>query len=229
MAKALFVTGTATDVGKTYVSACLCKAWQDRGYRTAYFKPAMSGNPVDREGRVLPMDARYVKERAGLLQPLESMCPYVFQEAVSPHLAAERAQVTIEKKQVLEALGKLSDYDAMTVEGAGSVLCPLSLAQTPSLWFLDIIKETTMQALVVAQAGLGAIGSLGLTLSYLAGQGVSVAGVVMNGFDRQDFLHVDNVRVCQKEFGIQNLWTLGKGETLSFDLATLEALYKGEA
>ena len=73
MSKALFVTGTGTDVGKTYVTALLVKKLQETGKTNAYYKAAMSGNEQDPDGALLPGDALFVKNTAGLSQPADTM------------------------------------------------------------------------------------------------------------------------------------------------------------
>ena len=88
MSKSLFIIGTGTDVGKTYASALIVRKLRESGVSAAYYKAAMSGNERDKNGRLIPGDARYVRERSGIRQPLEEMCPYVYEHAVSPHLAS---------------------------------------------------------------------------------------------------------------------------------------------
>lgn len=89
MRKAIFMTGTGTDVGKTYVTALLVKKLKERGYDPAYYKAAVSGNTRGSDGRLIAGDALYVKNISGIDQPLDEMCPYIYERAVSPHLAAQ--------------------------------------------------------------------------------------------------------------------------------------------
>lgn len=88
MGKAIFVTGTGTDVGKTYVTGLLVKKIRDAGLDGSYYKAALSGAEPDGQGNLVPGDAAWVKETAGLKDPLTDLVTYVYQEAVSPHLAA---------------------------------------------------------------------------------------------------------------------------------------------
>ena len=88
MSKKIFITGTGTDVGKTYVTALLLKKLKESGRKAGYFKAAMSGNERREDGTLIPGDAVYVKQISGITQPLEQMCPYVYEHAVSPHLAS---------------------------------------------------------------------------------------------------------------------------------------------
>ncbi|MGM9534948.1 MAG: ATP-dependent dethiobiotin synthetase BioD, partial [Intestinibacter sp.] len=88
MSKKIFITGTGTDVGKTYVTGLILKKLNENGLNPAYYKAAMSGNERDLEGRLIPGDAVNVKEISKIEQPLDEMCPYVYENAVSPHLAS---------------------------------------------------------------------------------------------------------------------------------------------
>ena len=89
MEKGIFITGTGTDVGKTYVTALLIKQLKETGVDAAYYKAAVSGNQRGAQGLV-PGDAVYVKQISGISQSLDSMVPYIYEEAISPHLAARR-------------------------------------------------------------------------------------------------------------------------------------------
>lgn len=89
MSRNLFITGTGTDVGKTFVSGLIVKKLADSGVSCGYYKAAISGNEYGENGILIPGDARFVKETSGIDQDIESMCPYVYEIAVSPHLAAK--------------------------------------------------------------------------------------------------------------------------------------------
>ena len=88
MSKNLFITGTGTGIGKTYVTGLIVKKLQDNTVNSAYYKAAMSGNDRRADGVLIPGDALHVKTVSGIKQPLEEMCPYLYETAVSPHLAA---------------------------------------------------------------------------------------------------------------------------------------------
>ncbi|MFQ7614869.1 MAG: ATP-dependent dethiobiotin synthetase BioD [Roseburia faecis] len=84
MGKGIFVTGTGTDIGKTYVTALIVKKLADAGIRTGYYKAALSGAKS-----IGDSDAGYVKKIAGITQEDTSLLSYLYQNAVSPHLAAQ--------------------------------------------------------------------------------------------------------------------------------------------
>ena len=81
MNKALFITGTGTDIGKTYVAGLLVKKLKESGKNAAYYKAAMSGNERREDGSLIPGDALFVKQTSGIEQPLEEMCPYIYENA----------------------------------------------------------------------------------------------------------------------------------------------------
>ncbi len=88
MSKNIFITGTGTDIGKTYVTGLIVKKIIQSGKKAAYYKAAMSGNERNIEGKLIPGDAFHVKKISGTQQPEELMCPYVYENAFSPHLAS---------------------------------------------------------------------------------------------------------------------------------------------
>ena len=80
MSKALFITGTGTDIGKTYVTGLIVKKLAEEGKSAAYYKAAMSGNDRRADGSLIPGDALFVQKISGITQPLEEMCPYVYEK-----------------------------------------------------------------------------------------------------------------------------------------------------
>lgn len=123
MAKKLFITGTGTDIGKTYLSALILKKLAGSGASAAYFKAAVSGNERGADGRLIPGDPLYVKEISGIGQPLEEMCPYIYQLPLSPHLAARLEGEPVSMERVLESFKRVcAQYDYITVEGSGGII-----------------------------------------------------------------------------------------------------------
>lgn len=197
MAKKIFIVGTSTDVGKTFVSALIVKKLRQSGANVAYYKPAMSGNQRDKQGNLIPGDALYVKETAFLEQPLQEMYSYAYETAVSPHLASKlegRPIQLLELKQELQALSK--EYDYITIEGAGGILCPIQ-AQ-PMVLLSDLIKCWDCACLLVADAGLGTLNMVGLTAFYMKKWNIAVKGIILNRFDPQSILHQDNKKMCEQ-------------------------------
>ena len=126
MGKSLFVTGTGTDVGKTYVTALIVKKLRKSGKNAGYYKAAISGAERDEQGELLPGDALYVNETARIGEQTSRLVSYVYPEAVSPHLAAKLNRCPIDFQRISQDFQSAKErYDYLTMEGSGgsSVLC----------------------------------------------------------------------------------------------------------
>lgn len=231
MSKGIFIVGTGTDVGKTYVTALICKKIQEYGLRQAYYKAAMSGNSPDDNGKPIPGDALYVQSTAGMTQPLDSMCPYVFETAVSPHLASRIEKQPILPARIMEGYGQLKqEYDYITAEGSGGILCPIIYEETEhdrqELWLEDIIRQFHMPVLLVADAGLGTINSVVLTVEYINKIGLPIRGIIMNHYHKGDVMEEDNIKMVEKRTGIPVLACVEDGASeLIIDIHTLLGQY----
>ena len=209
MAKKIFITGTGTDVGKTFVTGLLVKKLRENGINAAYYKAAMSGNERMKEGgrlpgaeqmkggTLIPGDALYVKKVSGIVQPLEQMCPYVYEAAVSPHLASRIEGGPVVLEEVVRGFEEVcSRYEFVTMEGSGGILCPLCFDER-ELWLEDVIGKLGLSSLIVADAGLGTINSVVLTAEYMRAKGLPVKGIIFNHFHPGDRMEEDNVRMCE--------------------------------
>lgn len=231
MSKGIFIVGTGTDVGKTYVTALICKKLQEYGLRQAYYKAAMSGNPQGENGEPVPGDALYVQSTAGMTQPLDSMCPYVFETAVSPHLASQIEKKPIVPERIMEGYNCLKqEYDYITAEGSGGILCPIIYGQTEhgrqELWLEDIIRQFHMPALLVADAGLGTINSVVLTVEYMDKIEIPVRGIIMNHYHEGNVMEEDNIMMVEERTKIPVLARVEDGASeLNIDIHTLLEQY----
>lgn len=227
MSKNLFVTGTATDVGKTYITALMVKKLADAGIKCAYFKAAASGNPRNSRGEIIPLDPLSVKNTAEVSNPVEICCPYVYETAASPCLAAEIEGNPVDLNVVSEKFGRLTERcDAVTAEGSGGILCPMSRKDGTIVWLEDVIKKLNLSCLIVADAGLGAINSVGLTVSYLNARGITIKGVIFNRYDPENAVCRDNVKTCREAFGIKVVATVENGaDDLGISAEELFSLY----
>jgi len=227
MAKKLFITGTGTDVGKTYVSALILKKLRENNINAAYFKAAMSGNSRDENGKLIPGDALEVKTVSGIGQPLDEMCPYVYETAVSPHLASKLEGSPVELGKAVSELDSLSaKYDYITAEGSGGILCPLRF-DGERVMLEDFIKARNFPCLMVADAGLGTINSVVLTAEYMKSRDITIRGIIFNHYEPGSRMHEDNLYMCEKLTGLKVLACVKDGDTdLDIPVKILELLYE---
>lgn len=187
----LFVTGTDTDVGKTVVSAALCK-----GLKAGYWKPVQAGRePATDTERVKMMTSHdntfFYRERYCLKLPM------------SPHAASEKEDIKIELEDF-----NLPEYqqEKLIVEGAGGIMVPINRKHM----ILDMIKLLDLPVLLVARSGLGTINHTLLSIEILKRNDVKLWGVVLNGPK-----HLSNEDAIRFFGGVKNLFSLPRLQLLT--------------
>lgn len=168
----LFVVGTDTEVGKTYVSVRIVQSLVDAGVRTGVYKPAASGVVADQ-----PSDGELLYAAAQLVCDPARVCPQSFVAAVAPPIAAQLQQRTIDEDLLLSgALWWNSNCQFLLVEGAGGVLSPLSFQTTVA----DLAQRLQLPTLLVAANRLGVVNQTLLSLDALKARGLEVEAVFLN-------------------------------------------------
>ena len=200
MSKGLFVIGTGTDIGKTYVTGLLLKYIRDNGYDATYFKAALSGAIRDENDNLIPGDAVEVLRMADLEEDTDFLVPYIYETAVSPHLASRIEGNPVNLKTVKEAYEKVSQkYDYIVMEGSGGIVCPIHYEGKESegnIMLEDIIKFLNLDVILIADAGLGTINSVVTTVEYLKNRDIHVCGIIMNNY-REELMENDNVKMVE--------------------------------
>lgn len=159
----MFVTGTGTDIGKTFVSAVLMAGLAGR-----YWKPIQSGT-------LESSDTQWIRRHTGL--SAEHFLPetYCFEAPLSPHTAAALEGKQISLNNIVVPQIDSSEY--LIVEGAGGIMVPLNDDEL----MLDLIARLNFPTIIVADSGLGTINHTLLTIEQLNRHGIKIFGVVMNG------------------------------------------------
>ena len=103
-----FVTGTDTEVGKTLVSAALILKLRESGFNTAGFKPVVAGTYQDAAGKTLNEDLETLRIASNLLPGELSLCPYVLDQAVAPHIAAQAHAIDLNGGLIQDAFEQIS-------------------------------------------------------------------------------------------------------------------------
>lgn len=252
----VFVTGTGTDVGKTYVTALLCKELKrvlDEQYLSelnslglsrsvSYYKAAISGAECIEQS-----DAGYINSFASLGQDLESLTSYLYEEAVSPHLAQKhQGSEPINVNKITQDFLKVYKSSLLTVlEGSGGIYCPLSWELNANQELTDISQEANNQSssamqssikrscytisdfmkllskvhglgiVVVGDAALGCINNVVMTLTSLKAEGFDLKDVVviLNNYDENNAMHVDNALMISSMTKVPIIATVAKGAT----------------
>lgn len=186
---ACFVTGTDTEIGKTLVSSALLHALVQKGGRVAGMKPIAAGTQwVD--GAWHNEDVDSLVAAANLRLPLELVTPYLFHDAIAPHIAAQREGVAMRLEHIQDCYAAIAaQADAVVVEGVGGFCVPLSTEFDTA----DLAASLALPVVLVVGLRLGCISHALLTAEAIARRGLALAGWVANTVDADMPFLAENV------------------------------------
>ncbi len=196
MNKGLFITGTDTDVGKTFVASGLLRAFKKMGISACPIKPVETGCRV-KKGKLVPEDAVKLIRASGVKEPLDLINPYRLKHPLAPSVAAKLESITIKKTKIISSYKTLSNkYDITVVEGAGGIMVPVY----NKYLFIDLVKDLKLPLLIVARPGLGTINHTLLTIETARKRGIDVLGVIINHTvkNRKGLAEKSNPEVIEK-------------------------------
>jgi dethiobiotin synthetase len=174
--QAYFITGTDTGVGKTYFACQLISHFVSLGYQVVGMKPIAAGEDFV-DGEWVNDDVLKLEAASNVKAPRELTNPYSFKEPIAPHIAAERANVSIELSIIHDAYNKLIELaDIVIVEGAGGFLVPISESENMA----DLIQVIDLPIILVVRMKLGCINHTALTLEAINARNIPLAGWVAN-------------------------------------------------
>lgn len=178
--RGLIVIGTDTEVGKTVCTAVLAAGLVAHGHDVGVMKPVACGGDED---------SRTLIAAAGLRDDISKITPFLYEDPVSPHLAAERAGRPLDQSEIVTSAQRLAqEHDILLVEGVGGLLVPLDRETLlPTL-----LKALGMPLVVVARTGVGTINHTLLTLSEVHRRTLPLAGILFNRLDPDVDPEVEN-------------------------------------
>jgi dethiobiotin synthetase len=178
--KGIFITGTDTGVGKTFVAVGLIKAMKREGLDVCPMKPVETGCRV-KNGEPIPSDSIKLWNASGIKEPLHMINPYKLKNPLAPSVAAEMEGVRIDRNKIIRTYKKLSKkYEIAIVEGAGGIMVPVFRKYL----FLDLVKDLHLPVIIVSRPGLGTINHTLLTIDAAKNRGLDILGVIYNYADR---------------------------------------------
>jgi len=216
---ALFVTGTDTGVGKTFVACALATALRQRGRRVAVMKPVETG--VEGE----PADALALRTAAADPAPLGDICPYRLRAPLAPAVAARLEGVAIDVTRLITLVARRrQEADLLLVEGAGGLLVPLD-AQTT---WAELAVRAGLPLLIVGANRLGTVNHCALTARVAATAGLLVRGFVLSQpTAKTDPSAATNAETVAALTGLRCLGVLGhrRDPTAALPALDLDALF----
>ena len=195
----LFITGTDTNVGKTWVTGHLAKhlAKTQSVVTQKWVQTGSLGfsEDIQEHWRIMGTDgAEYTRYK-------KAMVPYTFSLPASPHLAAENEGQVIDPNKLTTAYAALcKHFSWVLVEGAGGFLTPLNRQHT----LADSVEKLKLPTLIVVENKLGAINHTLLTIEALKSRRIPIVGIVMNNRE-ENLITEDNGRIIQELSGVLTL------------------------
>lgn len=172
----VFVTGTDTGVGKTFISVVLIELLQQQGLKVVGMKPIASGCEPTVEG-LRNDDALKLSQQSNVDLPYDLINPYAFEPAIAPHIAAKQAGIEIELDKIQQNYTLIKQQaDVVVVEGAGGWLVPLNNTQTMA----DLAVLLALPVILVVGIRLGCINHALLTVKAIESTGLKLQGWVAN-------------------------------------------------
>jgi len=170
----LFVAGTGTDIGKTYVTALLIRTLHEKGHPVRALKPVISGfDPVTADASDTALLLKAVGDPV-TDETIATISPWRFTAPLAPNMAARREGRSIDFNAVVSWCKVHSG--PVVIEGVGGVMSPLTDDKTG----LDWIVGLACPMLLVGGTYLGAISHMLTSMAAMRARGVRVAGIVVN-------------------------------------------------
>lgn len=173
----LFITGTDTNVGKTWITCTLLKLLADRGLAAGACKPVCSGAEFLPDGSPFWADVDALRTHCSLNPPESLVCPRRFLAPLAPNIAAKLEHTSFVRTDLLAAINAWKAHcQTLLIEGAGGLYCPL----TDDCTVLDLISELRSPCIIVAANRLGVISHTRMTAELLQRSQLPVLGVILN-------------------------------------------------
>lgn len=224
MTKGIFITATGTDIGKTYITSSIIKTLRNSGFNAGYYKAALSGAVVE-NNEIIECDGLEVLKKSGIKGKIENRVSYIMETPVSPHLASKIENINIDIEKIKMDFNKLKkEHDILIVEGSGGIVCPLNIDS--GLMLVDVIKELSLDIIIVSDPGVGTINSTVLTAEYAKNHGINVKGIILNNYEKNNKVHSDNKKVIELLTGVKVIDVVEKNMEINLDSSEVLRLLK---
>ncbi len=164
----IFITGTDTNVGKTFIASGLAACMREDGIDIGVMKPVVTGNRSDVDMLI---------KASNIDDDKEEINPIFLSVAASPLAASRLLEEEIDTNKIKESFERLmSKHEYMIVEGIGGIMVPI----TQSYLVIDMIKELELPVLIVCRGALGTINHTLLTIHACKTNSIKISGIIAN-------------------------------------------------
>ena len=177
--KSLFITGTDTDVGKTYITAGLAIMLRKMGVDVGVMKPFAAG--VAQKKGHKSEDVEILSKSAQTNDPETLVNPQFFPIPASPYTAWKKLKIKPKIPLVLSSFKKLTNiHEMMLVEGMGGILTPI----LKDYYVTNLIKDMKIPAVIVTRSKVGTVNHTLMTVMLCQKYKIPIKGIIINNFDK---------------------------------------------
>jgi dethiobiotin synthetase len=206
-----FITGTDTNVGKTWATVALMRYFQNQGKSVIGMKPVASGCTV-RNGILVNEDALLLQENSTVKLAYQTINPYAFALPVSPHIAGKENPVKVDI--ILDLFNEIKDQaEIILVEGAGGWHSPINEHQDNC----DLALALKLPVLLVVAIKLGCINHATLTYQAILNSGADCAGWIAVCLNPSELCVAENIVTIEKRLDNPLLGVLPYMDSPDFD------------
>ena len=180
MLKSYFITGTDTDVGKTWITAGLARALRNIGIDVGVMKPFAAGHP--QKIGFKSKDVEILSDAAKVNDPENLVNPQFFQISASPYTAMKNPNVNekVDINLILQCFKKLTKiHESIFVEGMGGIMTPI----LKNYFVTDLINDLDLESIVVTRTRIGTLNHTIMTCKIAKQYGIRVKGIIINDID----------------------------------------------
>lgn len=187
----LFITGTDTNVGKTYISAGILAAFNQLGWSTLGIKPVASGCQPNND------DTHTHQQHSSVKLSTAEISPFTFEPPIAPHIAAQQIGCTLSVSEINQKLRPTLECPAniSVIEGCGGWHTPLNALETMA----DFVITNQFKVILVVGMRLGCINHTLLTFRAMLQEGAHMIGWIANCVD-PDMKNLDENIATLKEW-----------------------------
>jgi len=214
MTKRFFITGTDTEVGKTYVSCELLKHYNNKNLSTVALKPIASGCNDNMQNA----DALLLQENSSIKLSYDQVNPFAFKEPIAPHIAAQKTGVELSSNNIIESIKPQlnTSSDVIIIEGAGGWDVPLNHQETYS----SVVKALDLNVILVVGMKLGCINHAILSAKAILNDDVRLVGWIANCIDPEMSCLNENIDTLKAMLAVPCLGVIKYGNSFSAPIPT---------
>ena len=177
--KSIFITGTDTDVGKTYIAAGLAITLRRMGTDVGVMKPFAAG--VKQKKGFKSEDVEILSNSAKVDDSEELLNPQFFPISASPYTAWKKLKIKPKIPLILSSFKKLAKkHEMILVEGMGGTMTPI----LKNYFITDLIKDMKIPTIIVTRSKVGTVNHTIMTVKMCQKYKIPIKGIIINNFDK---------------------------------------------